>query len=582
MPNSNAFTLEEIDQILDQLNTHPGARLQYIGSRYVPVFGRKGEDSIEWDNSGTYEPLTIVLYKGNSYTSRQFVPVGVEITNKKYWANTGNYNAQIEQYRQEVAQIQKTIDGSIIPDINKLKDYIATPEQFGAVGDGTTNDYQAFLDLGQHVSGKANKIVLLSNKPYLIDVPESTDTFYAMNLNNSHGIKIVGCGTKIHMKSNPNNKYFIYITGESSDIEICNFEVYSEFDQPSQAFGDHTRKNPVGSNIYPIVLTNESIDTVNIHDMSFKYTSVCVDAIVTAKGGNSVSQNLTIKNCNSQYHAIFLFTARMNNVFVQNCTLTGATEYGDGDHDFYFRGQIDKVYIGNITSVNDSYFGPNVLFYPENSGEEYGTIARVEDYNTVANAFIANYTGAEVLVSNFMFEMTDESKHASSTNYPVFGIRSKNCMIRALNGIVKNKNLAFGSSGKLYCENVSVENTNNYGALYGTDRDGSYEIRNCVFIVPTLISATASSEFSVSVEYCEITANSENNNYLNAIRTNTATVSMRNNIIDMQSKIYLFSVGSNAPEITLTMNDIVNNANTAQTGSVTTSYGNYLNKALKA
>lgn len=27
MPNSNAFTLEEINQILDQLNTHPGARL---------------------------------------------------------------------------------------------------------------------------------------------------------------------------------------------------------------------------------------------------------------------------------------------------------------------------------------------------------------------------------------------------------------------------------------------------------------------------------------------------------------------------------------------------------------------------
>lgn len=105
MPNSNAFTLEEINQILDQLNTHPGARLQYIGSRYVPVFGRKGEDSIEWDNTGTYEPLTIVLYQGNSYTSRQFVPVGVEITNQKYWANTGNYNAQIEQYRKEVAQV---------------------------------------------------------------------------------------------------------------------------------------------------------------------------------------------------------------------------------------------------------------------------------------------------------------------------------------------------------------------------------------------------------------------------------------------------------------------------------------------
>lgn len=75
---------------------------QYIGARYVPIFGRKGEDSIQWDNTGTYEPLTVVLYQGNSYTSRQFVPVGIEITNEDYWAETGNYNAQVEQYRQEV------------------------------------------------------------------------------------------------------------------------------------------------------------------------------------------------------------------------------------------------------------------------------------------------------------------------------------------------------------------------------------------------------------------------------------------------------------------------------------------------
>lgn len=116
MPNTHVFTLEEINQILEQLNAQPGARLQYIGSRYVPVFGRKGEDSIEWDKTGTYEPLTIVLYQGNSYTSRQFVPVGVEITNKEYWANTGNYNAQIEQYRQEVL----AFDGRIAKNTNDI------------------------------------------------------------------------------------------------------------------------------------------------------------------------------------------------------------------------------------------------------------------------------------------------------------------------------------------------------------------------------------------------------------------------------------------------------------------------------
>lgn len=72
---------------------------QYVGARYVPLFA----DPLDWDNERTYEPLTIVYYQGNSYTSRQYVPTGIDISNDEYWALTGNYNAQIEQYRQEVA-----------------------------------------------------------------------------------------------------------------------------------------------------------------------------------------------------------------------------------------------------------------------------------------------------------------------------------------------------------------------------------------------------------------------------------------------------------------------------------------------
>ena len=78
---------------------------QYIGARYVPLFA----DPIEWSSANAYEPLTIVYHQGNSYTSRQAVPAGIDITNTTYWALTGNYNAQIEQYRAEV----QTYDGRI-------------------------------------------------------------------------------------------------------------------------------------------------------------------------------------------------------------------------------------------------------------------------------------------------------------------------------------------------------------------------------------------------------------------------------------------------------------------------------------
>lgn len=77
----------------------------------MPLFA----DPIDWDRTKTYEPLTIVYHQGNSYTSRQSVPAGVDITDTTYWALTGNYNAQIEQYRKETASKLSTVttDGTL-------------------------------------------------------------------------------------------------------------------------------------------------------------------------------------------------------------------------------------------------------------------------------------------------------------------------------------------------------------------------------------------------------------------------------------------------------------------------------------
>lgn len=92
----------------------------YIGNRYVPkIMGA-------WDNTKQtpYESLSIVTWGEASYTSIKNVPVGIDITNTSYWVVTGNYNGQVEIYRQEVvnyknetdAQIQDILNG--IPDIN--------------------------------------------------------------------------------------------------------------------------------------------------------------------------------------------------------------------------------------------------------------------------------------------------------------------------------------------------------------------------------------------------------------------------------------------------------------------------------
>lgn len=126
---------------------------QYIGSRYVPMFA----DPPEWDSTRTYEPLTIVLNKGNSYTSRQFVPVGVELTNTDYWLETGNYNAQVEQYRQTVIDVQEQVTTNTENIANNTEN-IATITPFDSIpttnsNKGVTSDgiFNAFDNIGGYM-----------------------------------------------------------------------------------------------------------------------------------------------------------------------------------------------------------------------------------------------------------------------------------------------------------------------------------------------------------------------------------------------------------------------------------------------
>lgn len=126
--------------------TSPG--YEYTGMRYVPVFA----DPPEWSSANSYEPLEIVIHEGNSYTSKTFVPVGIDISDRQYWALTGNYNAQVEQYRQEVSQYSQEVsqyrqevlklDGRVNDNaqaIVSLKGELLSQKHMVLIGDSYTN-----------------------------------------------------------------------------------------------------------------------------------------------------------------------------------------------------------------------------------------------------------------------------------------------------------------------------------------------------------------------------------------------------------------------------------------------------------
>ena len=88
------------------------AATQYVGARYVPLFYKNSDGTPEWRAGVAYEPLTIVTYNGNSYTSKIPVPsnIGNPSANNRYWASTGIYNQQVENLRVQVEELQEQAD----------------------------------------------------------------------------------------------------------------------------------------------------------------------------------------------------------------------------------------------------------------------------------------------------------------------------------------------------------------------------------------------------------------------------------------------------------------------------------------
>lgn len=134
-----SFTPEQITEIL-QIYFDNFVSQTYTGMRYVPIIGRRGESSAAWDNSEPYEPLTIVTYNNESYTSRQYVPAGVAITNTDYWVKTGAYNAQI-------VALQDALPSSYFDSALTVKDYVDTLASFLPASDfDNDNTVKAYID----------------------------------------------------------------------------------------------------------------------------------------------------------------------------------------------------------------------------------------------------------------------------------------------------------------------------------------------------------------------------------------------------------------------------------------------------
>lgn len=325
---------------------------QYIGARYVPTFA----SPTEWDNARTYEPLTIVLHAGNSYTSRQYVPTGIDILNNDYWANTGNYNAQIEQYRKDSQNALKYLNAfginseqagaenlnklntasqnstnntaaltalnaetvekaQHLNNITKINEYFITPQMFGAKGDGVTDDSQAFNNAinaivnTYNVDGLYYTLFVPAGK-YLI---EHTITLHSFICIKSLGEVTFIVNTQIgflvkhinvHLDGKTTGQLF---DGSNGYITIQPKDTTQIYDGTAISINDPTSPN---------FMRGKTFNYLDIRNFNYAYDIVGNDIYLTS------FTNIEISNCNYGIHFQDNNKNAGENLKIQNATIT--------------------------------------------------------------------------------------------------------------------------------------------------------------------------------------------------------------------------------------------------------------------
>lgn len=231
---------------------------------------------VPWDSSVAYHIFSIVEYQGTNYIAIQDVPIGTMITNTDYWRPA---NTVVEQIN-AMAIVVDEVNGKV---------FYTTPQEYGAVADGVTDDTGAIA--AAIATGKA---VYIPEGVYKITAP--------FTLNNGQQIRGVGIQSVLRVDASFTGNYVFISTSEPGHFDIENLTIDCN---DVQNVGGIYAERPYNACIIKNVLVNNCA-----------YYGLYMGADIS-----DISQTLVVDNCmvlGSLTRESFVPLAQFNRVYEMN------------------------------------------------------------------------------------------------------------------------------------------------------------------------------------------------------------------------------------------------------------------------
>lgn len=464
-----SFTPEQITEIL-QIYFDNFVSQTYTGMRYVPIFGRKGESTIAWDNSEPYEPLTIVTYNNESYTSRQYVPAGVAITNTDYWAKTGAINAQIAELQDALPIAQFDSENTVKAYIDEIADLLPS-SAFDSVNTvrGAINTLDGRVD---------NLETLISNKEFdTVSDMASDNNLSVGTICHTNGFHSIGDGGAAY--------YEIKNTGTANamDVIACQNSLLAHLIVQGErnvkqygAYGDNTHDD---SAVMAYVFSFLDTEDLTMYIPKGTYI-VNPKSMASSSGGYSCNifgdgrtSKLFIPNgsCDSDYSTMFNFTGVSRGMICIHDLFIDMNQTNNQEPSAYAWQHSSAIY---MYPGNDAQYNCHIYNMYFNDLIADGILCGGNTARTFGNILIENIISTNKAGIRSDICLTGCWNNATITNCIVCRLETE------VNAYSASFDCDLSISNCIITDQLDLDQKNSSPVKYPTNKCSNVQISNCV------------------------------------------------------------------------------------------------------